>query len=386
MGRVSADQAWLQLVGAAGIGPHTIRRLLNAYGSAEEIVAAAAFGTLNKVAETFGDDVSARLAGAIVRSKPQDELAILSRRGGGLLPMDSPDYPNLLLQIPDPPPLLRVAGDLEALTASCVAVVGTRRCSPAGLLQASRFASSLAEAGIVVVSGGARGIDVEAHRSVLRAGGRTIVVLGSGLASTYPPEHAALFDEVRNGGGLLVSELPVPQPPRPSQFPKRNRIISGLSTGVLVIEAPKRSGAMLTARLAVEAHGREGWAVAADAGRIEARGGVEAIRDGWAQCVIDPADVLADVVGERERSVAAADGVPGSEAVDLSRSQRCVLDQLRKGGMEMGTLLDRVDLPAPDSLRAVTSLELAGLVVQQRGQVSMTPTGVLVAAAARQPS
>jgi DNA processing protein len=327
------------------------------------------------------------LAAAIRLSRPGDELERLARYGGDLVAFDDKRYPPALMNIPDPPPVLRVAGDMGVFQAAAVAVVGTRRCSPVGIRQAGRFAAGFASAGVCVVSGGARGIDAEAHRATLRAGGRTVAVLGSGLGCPYPPEHSALFDEIRRSGGAIVSELRTDRPPRPSQFPRRNRIISGMSSGVLVIEAPSRSGAMLTAKMAVEGHGRDCWVVPGDADRPETRGGLEAIRDGWAACVMDPADVLADLGAVKVSGV--RDGTGGGPqedksvaAVKLSQADAQVAAALRKsGGSDVAALIELTGMPPAVAMRAMTSLELLG-VVSRRGQyVTLTSAGMAMAAA-----
>ncbi len=370
---------WLRLAAADGIGPATVRRLLSHYGEVEAVLAAADAGALMEMADSLPAASREALAAAIRMSQPVDELERLRRCGGDLVAFDDQRYPPALMTIPDPPPVLRVAGEFGVLQESAVAVVGTRRCSPVGLRQAGRFASGLSAAGVGVVSGGARGIDAEAHRATLRAGGRTIAVLGSGLGCPYPPEHSRLFDDIRCSGGAIVSELRTDRPPRPSQFPRRNRIISGLSSGVLVIEAPRRSGAMLTAKMAVEAHGRDCWVVPGDADRREARGGLEAIRDGWAACVMDPADVLADL-GTVLKPSDVDDGEAGPmlrPAVTLSGDDAKVAAALRgSGGSDVAALIEVTGMPPAAAMRAMTSLELLG-VVSRRGQyVTLTPAGM----------
>ena len=374
---------WLRLTAAEGVGPHTIRRLLHHFGNVDAIVAAADSGASVDWPPDMPGSACEAVRAAIARSTPSDEIERLSRIGGVLLPFDDDAFPPQLMQIPDPPALLRVAGQCSVLAAPSIAIVGTRRCSSVGLRQAGRFAAACADAGVVVVSGGARGIDAEAHRAALRAGGATIVVMGTGLGCTYPPEHAGLFDQVRQGGGALMSEYAMNRPPRPSQFPRRNRLISGLAQGVLVVEAPARSGAMLTARLAVEAQGRDCWAVPGDADRCEARGGLEAIRDGWAACAIDPADVLADVMA---RLPAAGAGQSASEQAlhcPLGVIEGKVLDALRRGGCGVAELVEAIDAVTGDILRAVTTLEMSGVLRRSGSRLSLTPAGLEVAAAAR---
>ena len=293
--------AWRRLLAAQGIGVNTARKLVAACGSA---AAVCALGT-ECVRRCSGATLrrSKEICESIARVDLTEERQWLSENSGRLIGFDEVGYPPSLVNLPDPPGLLRVQGILPPAHMPAVAVVGTRRCSPMGLRDAGRFARGLVEAGCCLVAGGARGIDAEIHRMTVRCGGRTVVVLGSGLACRYPPEHESLFDAVLEHGGALISELPVHQAPRPRYFPMRNRIISGLSLGVVVIEAPVRSGAMITARLAVEEHGRDAMVVPGPTEYGSYSGCHMAIQQGWAHLVTAPHDVLAVLLQD---SVAAA--------------------------------------------------------------------------------
>jgi DNA processing protein len=212
-----------------------------------------------------------------------------------LITIHDAGYPRLLRHIPDPPQLLWVRGELREDDALALAMVGSRRCTHYGREQADRFAADAASADLCVVSGGAPGIDAAAHRAALRLGGRTLAVIGSGLSTPYPKEHHELFDQIADptaARGAVLSDLPMTAPTQPENFPRRNRIISGLSLGVLVVEAAARSGALITARLCVEEHGRELMAIP---GRIDSKaseGCHRMIRQGWATLVTGGADVL----------------------------------------------------------------------------------------------
>ncbi|MEZ6069668.1 MAG: DNA-processing protein DprA [Pirellulales bacterium] len=225
-------------------------------------------------------------------------MALCRQHHIGVLTAGSTAFPPLLREIPDPPPVLFLKGDITPADGTAVAVVGSRHATSYGRQQAERLGRGLAQTGYTVVSGLARGVDAAAHRGALAAGGRTLAVLGNGLARIYPPEHAELAIEVSHCGALLSESLPG-DAPHPKSFPKRNRLISGLSLGVVVVEAAERSGALITARHATEQN-REVFAVPGRVDNRMARGPHRLIRDG-ARLVESVDDVL-----EELESVAAA--------------------------------------------------------------------------------
>ncbi len=232
------------------IGPRAATKLLERFGSAESVFHA-----------TRSELESLRLRAESVESilkrefheKATEELDKVRTLGGDVLILDDGSYPYLLREIADPPITLYVKGDWQAcFDAPCVGVVGSRRCSTYGENASEMLARDLAANGVCVVSGLARGIDTAAHRGAIRGKGRTIAVLGTGIDTVYPKENARLVEEILASGGAIVSQFPLETPPLKDNFPYRNRIISGLSLGILIIEASERSGSLITARLAME--------------------------------------------------------------------------------------------------------------------------------------
>ena len=240
-----------------GIGNHTIRRLLTAFGSAEQSVAA----TSEELAQIDGltPDVRRQLIDGRSRAPLAQELQLIEQHGCHIVTIDDESYPPLLKQIHDPPVLLYIIGDFPPQDAPSIAIVGSRSPTEYGKTISQQLSHQLAERGVTVVSGFARGIDTCVHRGALEAGGRTIAVFGCGLSIIYPETNRGLAAEIIESGAL-VSEFPMTMPPRGKNFPRRNRVISGLTLGTLVVEASDRSGSLITARHAAE-QGREVFAV-----------------------------------------------------------------------------------------------------------------------------
>ena len=294
--------ALLALTLSEGFGQATIQRCVETFGSAAGSLDASAeqLARLDQVGMQRARKLRAALDRTLQSGLVETERELIASHDVHLIAFGDEEYPQLLKHIPDPPTLLWVRGRMVEEDALALGIVGSRRCSHYGREQADRFASLCAQSGLCIVSGGARGIDGAAHRAALRMGGRTIAVIGSGLAQPYPHDHKDLFDEiVASDGehGAVISEFSMSTPPSAQNFPRRNRIISGLSLGVLVVEAAQRSGALITARVAVEEHHRELMAIP---GRVDSQGSAgchKIIREGWATLVTSPADVL-DALGE----------------------------------------------------------------------------------------
>jgi DNA processing protein len=249
---------WLELNMTPGIGPRAAAKLLERFGSAEAVYNATRteLEQLRLPPEAIDTIIARNL-----RSTAEAEIAAVRKLGGDILLLDDGVYPSSLREIYDPPIVLYVKGAWsECLDQPCVGVVGSRKCSTYGQNSAMMLARDLAQRGITVVSGFARGIDAAAHRGALEAGGRTVAVLGTGIDEVYPRDHKKLAEEVLANGGALVSQFPLGTPPVSENFPYRNRIISGLSLGIVVVEAAENSGSLITARLAMEQN-REVFAV-----------------------------------------------------------------------------------------------------------------------------
>ncbi|AXV15045.1 DNA-protecting protein DprA [Neorhizobium sp. SOG26] len=235
--------SWLRLIRSDNVGPHTFRDLINHCGSAENALA-----MLPELSARGGATRSIRIATA---SEAERELEAAHQHGARFIGIGEPYYPPALRQLDGAPPLLAVKGNLHAATQPSVGLVGSRNASIAGAKFAATVARECGRAGYTVTSGLARGIDTAAHRASLDTG--TIAVLAGGLDQPYPPENIALLDEITDGVGLAVSEMPFGWEPRARDFPRRNRLIAGISLGVVVVEAAERSGSLITARLAAEA-------------------------------------------------------------------------------------------------------------------------------------
>lgn len=258
----------------------------------------ASTGEVERVVEQVAERVKARLKKKGRRRSKPPEGGRTGHYWAGSLPSPADrvigyfdeSYPQTLRAIPDPPLVLEMRGNLALLGAPSIAIVGARRCTRAGLDIAERFARELGEAGLAINSGLALGVDGAAHRGALAAGAGTIACLGSGLADVYPRAHARLGEQVVESGGLLISEYAAPIKPRPHQFPERNRLISGLSNGVLLVEAGERSGSLITARLALE-QGREVFALPGPIASPVSRGCHVLIRQG-AELVMNTCQIL----------------------------------------------------------------------------------------------
>jgi DNA processing protein len=279
---------WLQLARSGGVGPRTFFRLLDRFGSARR-----AFEELPRLAREAGAEDQWRRCR---RDEAEAELDALEKLGCELIARDEPGYPQRLAEIADPPPVLTLCGRMELLSAPGVAVIGARNASANGRLFAKTLANELAAGGLVVISGLARGIDTAAHEGALAAGGATVAVIASGIDVPYPEDNAALMAQIAEVGAV-VTERPLCAIPQARHFPRRNRLISGLSLGVLVVEAAPNSGSLITARLAAE-QGREVMAVPGSPLDPRHRGTNQLLRDG--ATLVESADDVRTALGPFE--------------------------------------------------------------------------------------
>ncbi len=359
---------WLRLVHAQGVHTRSLRRLLDRYGDPDTLCGASA-------ASLRAAGLDERAVAALL-SPDEDALAADLRWLEGpdrhLIGLTDPRYPSLLAGIDDPPLALFVAGDPAVLALPQFAIVGSRNPTAGGAETAAAFARHLAECGLCIASGLASGIDGAAHRGALAAGGATVAVCGTGLGTVYPARHRELAGEIARGGAL-VSELPTRAPPRAGHFPRRNRIISGLSVGTLVVEAARRSGSLITAHLATE-QGREVFAVPGSIHNPLARGCHLLIREGakLVESADDILDELAALVGlqraDQTRSGPAPDEEPGiAQPAELDEDYRALLDALGYDPTSVDTLVDRTGLTADAVSSMLLILELQGNVVSVPG-------------------
>jgi DNA processing protein len=249
---------WVELNMTPGIGPRAAAKLLERFGSAGAVYSA----TRTELEQLrLPPEAVDSIIGRDLQATAEAEIEAVRKLGGDILLLDDGVYPSSLREIYDPPIVLYVKGAWsECLDQPCIGVVGSRRCSTYGQNSAMMLARDLAQRGVTVVSGFARGIDAAAHRGALEAGGRTVAVLGTGLDEIYPRDHQKLAADILAQGGALVTQFPLRTPPVSENFPYRNRIISGLSLGIVVVEAAENSGSLITARLAIEQN-REVFAV-----------------------------------------------------------------------------------------------------------------------------
>ena len=317
----------------------------------------------------INDALKSAILNRELKARANEHFKLLNSKGISVVPINHSDYPGILRKIYDPPVLLYVNGTLSDEELS-IAVVGSRRASSYGLGLAEYISRELAGLGITIVSGLATGIDSTAHKGAINAGGRTVAVLGSGIDIVYPPENKGLYEQVTHHGAV-ISEFTPGFPPIPSNFPSRNRIISGLSAGVVVIEANERSGSLITANFAIE-QGREVFAVPGNINNYNSKGTNNLLKDG-AKIVTCIDDILEEVLSFKNlyRSIqddkAAISNKPQTNALGLEENK--IIDILKIEPMHIDMLANKCGLDIRTVNSLVTLLEVSGLVELLPGKV-----------------
>jgi DNA processing protein len=357
-------RAYLELALTTGVGPQTLQRLLECFGSAQNVLSA----NTDQLLEIEG--VGTRLTSLIRHrdSKHVDEVLYNCERYQiqWLIPIHS-EFPELLRTIPDPPSILFYKGTLSSRDQLSIAIIGTRHATQYGKDQATRICYGLAQAGFTLVSGLARGIDAIAHETALRNHARTIAVLANGLDTIYPPENKDLADRIIQAGGLLLSEQPPCMPPKRGMFPQRNRLISGLSLGVLVIEAARRSGTLITARHAAE-QGRDVFALPGPVHSRVSQGCHQLIRDGamLTQCAEDIIESLGPMV--QDTKIAPDRIIRRPAELQLNEQEQTVLNSVEFDATDIDRIIHRSGLPVARVLSTLTVLESKHLVRRSSGR------------------
>ena len=357
---------WLCLSLVPGIGPRTLQLLLERFGTAGAVLSATK-GDLRAVSRV-GPKLAEAIASAHTEIDVDAELARCREAGIRVLTHRDSDYPRLLQEIHDPPATLFLRGSLLPEDGLAMAVVGSRHATQYGRAQAMRLAGSLSRAGLTIVSGLARGIDAAAHQGALDAGGRTLAVLGGGLLNIYPPEHGELAEQVAASGALL-SEAPPRAAPMSGSFPQRNRIITGLTLGVIVVEAAQRSGALISARHAME-QGREVFAVPGRVDSRMSRGCHQLIRDG-ARLVESADDVLEELGPLVEGITRQEDGsvVHHPAELLLNDTEQQVIQCIDAEPTSIDQIVQQTELPAQRVLSTISVLEMRRLVRRVSGNL-----------------
>ncbi len=371
----SADiENWLRLIRADGVGPVTFVKLLNHFGSADKALGASA-KQLEQI-DGIGVKTAKTIAAGRHKFDAKAELNLAARLGVWIISLRDSRYPILLKKIYDPPPVLYVRGSLTKSDNLAISIVGSRLCSAYGREQAARFAHLLASAGFTICSGMARGIDSDAHYGALSASGRTIAVQGCGLARIFPPGNKKLFGRIAESGAC-ISELPLQFEPRSENFPVRNRIIAGLALGTIVVEAGFNSGALITAKYAID-YNRDVLAVPGKIDSPLSRGTHQLIKEGakLIESVTDITEALG-YVGRQlsEHTTAAAERASekiepnlfGIGQLNLSTTEKAVYHCLNDEPLHIEQIIAQTGLHAAHINSSLISLQLKGVIRQQPG-------------------
>ena len=355
----SEDYYWIGLKAVAGIGNVTFRRLLERFDSPQAALAASSDAL--RIVKGVRPAIIIEIKTGTWQRFAEEECRRLRTSNARLMTFTSSDYPKLLFEIPDPPPFLYMRGQLYPGQPS-IAIVGSRRATTYGLLTTGRLAEALGRHGITVVSGMARGVDTAAHKGALLAGGQSVGVLGCGIDKVYPPENRKLFEEMAEKGCLL-SEFPLGTQPLAENFPRRNRIISGLSRGVLVVEAVENSGSLITAQYALE-HGRDVFAVPGNITFATSRGTNRLIKQG-AKLVDCVEDILEELPGFTTPTN--TDSRPTSRNFSLTPREAAIYELLSRSPLHIDEIISQTELTAGEVSSMLLHLELKGAITPLPG-------------------
>ena len=356
---------WLALARVKGLGGVSFKKLTARFVDPTAAFSAAP-AELEQVEGLHRDAIDGILAFSDW-AEIDDEIERARDAGIAIIPFTNPNYPARLRTIADPPPFLYVKGNILTADDKAVAIVGSRSASEYGRRVARDLARGLASLGFTVVSGMARGIDGSAHESALQAGGRTFAVLGSGVERAYPPEHEILYRRISESGAV-ISELPIGTRPMAFNFPARNRLISGLSLGVVVVEATEKSGSLITATLAVE-QGREVFAVPGEVGSSRSRGAHRLIRQG-AKLVESVDDIIEEIAPQLlDRTGSATQRAPRVLPQNASDATRTIFALLQENTLQVDQVIERTGMSAAQVLETLLDLELQGLLRQLPGKI-----------------
>lgn len=345
---------WVALNHVPGIGSVTFTQLITHFGSAQKAWEAKG----NELKPFLNKAVFPAFLEARSEINPATLMSHIAEQGITVLTVADAAYPALLKQIYDPPPVLYLRGEIKPADAQAIAIVGTRKMTSYGSVVTERLAAELVGQGFTIVSGLARGVDGAAHKAAVEAGGRTIAVLGGGLNNIYPREHEQLAQQIIDGHGAVISEFPPDFPAVPGNFPARNRIISGLSLGLVVTEAAEQSGTMITVGTALE-QGREVFAVPGPITSMLSVGTMKLIKDG-ATLVTSAADILAEL----QIPTVASDEHKPTPTIDESTSEGKLLKLLETEPLFFDSIVKQLQKPAADVAALLTMLEIAGSVRQ----------------------
>ncbi len=369
-------EAWLILRSVKGLSDGTLCALVRHFGGPQEVLAASS-SELRHVAGLHSSLVTSirKAPDPNVVAQVRKEMQLIEKGASSIVTISDATYPRRLAMIPDPPPVLYIRGTLPPCDDHAVAIVGSRKATPSGALMTQELSRCLAEMGFTIVSGLARGIDAAAHRGALAAKARTIAVVGCGVDRTYPPEHQRLREEIE-GHGAVVSELPLGSPPLPYHFPRRNRIVSGLSLGVIISEAGLKSGALITARFALEQN-REIFAIPGAVKNGKHRGAHGLIKQG-AKLVEEAQDIVEELLPQLDepfRDRVKNAGFQETAPPALTGNEQRVLSLFHDDPVSIDEILAEAPFDRAKMMSLLLNLELRGCIQQAPGSCYIRSSG-----------